>query len=455
MSRKLSHGEYTIGWICPLEVEQTAALEMLDEEHDRLSQEGPDHNVYHLGSILGHNVVIAGLPRTGNTSAATVMTQMRMTFRNLRYGLLVGIGGGVPTKTDNGMIRLGDVVVSKPTGQHSGAVQYDHGKASTGQFQRTGALPPPPAILLNAAQDLDVARARVRRDPIKENIQRIDTTIPGLTKYKYPGAIQDNLYTPECIHHQPGLPCSECGCCLSKRIPRANEDCAEEDDILRIVVHRGTIASGELVVKNAILRDQLAANDDLLCFEMEAVGVLEDFPCLVIRGIADYCDSHKNDTWHGFAAAAAAAYARQLFAHIPIEGRTDLQIRDEERAALQLIERRSFEEGAKLLQRVIDQQKGLSNPDHDSILINLSVLQWAYWEINDKRQAERIAREAVEILERTKGPSHPLTLDMLKKIADNLWHQGRGIESALMNEDIRNRRASSRGNGEDNGRIER
>ncbi|KAJ6109990.1 ankyrin repeat protein [Penicillium sp. IBT 16267x] len=144
MSKKLSHTEYTIGWICPLEVEQIAALEMLDEEHDRLPQEGPDHNVYNLGSILGHNVVIAGLPRTGNTSAATVMTQMRMAFRNLWYGLLVGIGGGVPTKTDSGIIRLGDVVVSKPTANHSGAVQYNRGKAMTGQFKRTGALPPPP-----------------------------------------------------------------------------------------------------------------------------------------------------------------------------------------------------------------------------------------------------------------------------------------------------------------------
>jgi nucleoside phosphorylase len=40
---------------------------------------------------------------------------------------------------------------------------------------------------------------------------------------------------------------------------------------------------------------------------------------MVIRGISDYCDTHKNDIWHGYAAAVAAAYARQLFFHIPIE----------------------------------------------------------------------------------------------------------------------------------------
>jgi nucleoside phosphorylase len=62
-----------------------------------------------------------------------------------------------------------------------------------------------------------------------------------------------------------------------------------------VVVHRGTIASGELVVKDAALRNQPVKEYGLLCFEMEAAGALADFPCTVIRGISDYCDSHKND----------------------------------------------------------------------------------------------------------------------------------------------------------------
>lgn len=82
-----------------------------------------------------------------------------MTFPNVRFGLLVGIGGGVPMMTDIGRVRLGDVVVSRPTGIHSGAIQFDHGKAHRGTFVRTGALAPPPAILLQAAQDLAARRA--------------------------------------------------------------------------------------------------------------------------------------------------------------------------------------------------------------------------------------------------------------------------------------------------------
>ena len=319
MSRKrLSHEDYTVGWICPLEVEQVAALEMLDEEHERLPQPRADHNVYSLGSIGGHNVVIAGLHQPGNNPAATVVTQMRTTFPELRFGLLVGIGGGVPATTDNGMIRLGDVVVSKPAGGHSGAVQYDHGKAETGHFRRTGALAPPPTVLLNAAQDLAAKRARTYKDPVAENTKRIDTDIPRLRKYRHPGSARDHLYLSDYIHLDPKLSCDECGCDPTRRLQRDVDD-EDESDNPRVVVHRGTIASGELVIKDGKLRDQMAKEYGVLCFEMEAAGALADFPCIVIRGVSDYCDSHKNDRWHGYAAAAAAAYARQLFFHMPID----------------------------------------------------------------------------------------------------------------------------------------
>jgi len=315
ISKKLTHDNYTVGWICLLEVEQIAALEMLDEEHERLPQALSDHNVYNLGSIAKHNVVIARLHQPGNNPAATVVTQMRMTFPNLRFGLLVGIGGGVPVKTDNGIIRLRDVVVSKPVSEHSGAVQYDYGKAKASKFEQTGTLAPPLAVLLNGAQDLAAKRARSRKDPIEDSIKKVDISIRGLRKYKHLGATQDYLYKLDYIYLKPRVSCDECGCDPLQQVQRPTND---EDEELYIVVHRGTIASRELVVKDAILRDQLAKEYRLLCFEIEAASALADFPCIVIRGISDYCDSHKNDQWHGYAAAAAAAYARQLFFYMLI-----------------------------------------------------------------------------------------------------------------------------------------
>jgi len=121
-TNKLTHDDYTVAWIAPLEVESIAARLMLDTTHEKLPQSPVDHNIYALGSISGYNIVIASLPTTGSTSAATVVTQLRNTFKQIRFGLLVGIGGGVPTQTDNGPIHLGDVVVSKPEQDHSGAI---------------------------------------------------------------------------------------------------------------------------------------------------------------------------------------------------------------------------------------------------------------------------------------------------------------------------------------------
>jgi nucleoside phosphorylase len=101
---------------------------MLDQHHDHLPPFPNDYNTYKLGRIGSHNVVLACLPAgvTGTVSAARVATQMLSSFTRLRFGLMVGIGGGVPC--DENDIRLGDVVVSKPTGSSGGVIQYDFGK---------------------------------------------------------------------------------------------------------------------------------------------------------------------------------------------------------------------------------------------------------------------------------------------------------------------------------------
>ncbi|KGQ07153.1 Nephrocystin-3 [Beauveria bassiana D1-5] len=313
--KRLNRDDYEVAWICPLEVEQIAAMEMLDEEHETLPQPRGDTNIYNLGAINNHNVVIAGFPKAGNCPAAAVITQMKMTFPNLKHGLLVGIGGGVPVKTDQGMIRLGHVVVSEPTGVHSGAVQYDHGKATAGQFELKGSLNPPPTALLNAAREVSVRRQRLDHDPIWKNTQRIDTSRPHLRRFKFPGVANDCLYQPHYEHRRADASCEDGGCDPKQRIERPINEFHETF----VTVHRGTVASGELVIKDAMKRDNLARKLGVLCFEMEAAGASTDFPCMVIRGISDYCDSHKNDMWHGYAAAVAAAYARQLFFHMSIK----------------------------------------------------------------------------------------------------------------------------------------
>jgi hypothetical protein len=142
MAPPLRREDYTVGWICALPVELAAAQEMLDEEHHDFERNPATNNdnLYALGSIGGHNVVIACLPagRIGNNPAAAVATQMRATFKKIRFGLMVGIGGGVPSAEAD--IRLRDVVFNQPHKSFSGIVQYDVGKATPSGFERTGLL---------------------------------------------------------------------------------------------------------------------------------------------------------------------------------------------------------------------------------------------------------------------------------------------------------------------------
>ena len=83
------------------------------------------------------------------------------------------------------------------------------------------------------------------------------------------------------------------------------------------MVHYSLIASVDRLMKDAIARNWLIKEHDILCFEMEAAGLVTDFLCVMIRGICDYSDSHKNDAWQGYAAVMAASYAKKLFGIIP------------------------------------------------------------------------------------------------------------------------------------------
>jgi hypothetical protein len=122
--RKLTHEAYTVGWVCILRPELNASRALLDEEHKRLPQVERDDNSYLLGRMGEHNVVIAfpGLGTYGTTAAAQTATNMVRTFCNIRFGLIVGVGGGAPKPPDleDALkdVRLGDVVVSTSKGSH-------------------------------------------------------------------------------------------------------------------------------------------------------------------------------------------------------------------------------------------------------------------------------------------------------------------------------------------------
>lgn len=84
------------------------------------------------------------------------------------------------------------------------------------------------------------------------------------------------------------------------------------------IIHYGLIASGNQVIKDSSARDEInrSLGGQILCLEMEAAGVMNNFPCLVIRGICDYADSKKNDHWQEYAAGIAAAFTKEFLLSI-------------------------------------------------------------------------------------------------------------------------------------------
>src|SRR5690242_5572380 len=303
MRRQLQTRDYTVGWICALPTELAAAQEMLDEEHEPIL----DHNdsvFYTLGRIYKHNVAITCLPGSiGTQSAATVAARMRSRFTNIRFGLMVGIGGGVPSIELD--IRLGDVVVSHPYQQHGGVVQYDFGKTMAKGHIRTGWLNAPPPVLLSAIVEQRARHIR-RQSTVKNHLARFRR--PGLESFVKELAGADVLFNAADEH--PGGP--DC------------RNCSNVEKVQRPVrksgvnIHYGTIASGNQVMKDGVRRDEISQElGGVMCFEMEAAGLMNDFPCLVIRGICDYADSHKNKAWQPYAAATAAACAKDILTIVP------------------------------------------------------------------------------------------------------------------------------------------
>ncbi|KAN0070706.1 hypothetical protein V8E54_010871 [Elaphomyces granulatus] len=308
----MSHEDYTVAWVCALPLEAAAAKAMLDNIHPQLSQPPGDDNAYTLGEISGHNIVVACLPSGmyGVISAATVAAHMRITFPSICFGLMVGIGGGVPsTKND---IRLGDVVVSKPTDGFGGVVQYDFGKTvASGVFQQTGMMNQPPQVLLNAISRLHSDEMLGINQGILEVISdRLNTNVDMKTLFSRPADGQDILFNSVYDHPQHEDTCVNCDKRqLVHRDPRTSDEPR---------IHYGLIASGNQVMKHGKTRDQLGKRHGMLCFEMEAAGLMNQLPCLVIRGICDYSDSHKNKLWQGYAALTAAAYAKILLSIVSV-----------------------------------------------------------------------------------------------------------------------------------------
>ncbi|GFF85987.1 hypothetical protein IFM60648_07550 [Aspergillus lentulus] len=328
--------EFEIGIICALETEFDAVTPLFDqywdEDGDRYGRVSGDQNTYTTGRIGKYNVVLALLPGMGKASAAGAAANFRSSYRGVQLALLVGICGAVPKNAEGKDILLGDVVIS----QH--VIQYDFGRQLPDEFRRKDTLQD---SLGRANADIRafVATLRTRRFlqllqsrmllHLKDLQMKVDDG-----EYECPDIAEDRLFQPTYRHkHSEDQNCQICNRCTGKSDPVceealesacANLKCDESqlvprERLARIqvsqnpgnahkpAIHFGLIASGDKVMKSGEERDRIAAIDKVIAFEMEGAGVWDNLPCIIIKGVCDYADCHKNKKWQHYALATAAS----------------------------------------------------------------------------------------------------------------------------------------------------
>lgn len=304
-----------VAWICILPKEYDSGRLLFDERYsyeEKGITDYDDDNRYELGRIGNHEVVM-NCPRPGNTGhyqAHETVIKMLRTFPNIRASLLVGIGGGVPNLKKSADVRLGDVVVSHEI------ITYQ-----TGRMTATGLVMKPRPV--EVEKSLCAAASNFRSDMrqnealLQEMVRQAASQQKNWAIYSRPRT--DNLFVSDYLHRE------KCQCQLvqprdqSIMVPRQDRP---KSSLLKM--HLGKVGSADQLLVSACERDRLSNTDDIICVEMEAAVVTRG-NCITVRGISDYCDSHKNDGWHDYAAFAAAVCAKELLQRTPPSKFTELR----------------------------------------------------------------------------------------------------------------------------------
>jgi nucleoside phosphorylase len=331
-----------------LAAEYNAVTELVDhfwEEHGyEYGKAREDENTYTTARIGNCDVVLVLLSGAGKAIAASSATSLRSSYPRIKLLLLTGICGGVPLVGTEDGILLGDVVLSETL------IQYDYGKCYPDKFVLKHtveeSLSRPAKEVRNLVAIFKTNRAlqklqqraafflgQIQDKPLGERFK---------TNYNYPGTTNDKLFAAS-FRHKHHMP-SDCLCrhchtesdlvCEESRTLLCDElGCHEGDHIIKR--HRletkeelelqgrnkeaqapsifvGRIGSGDIVLKSGEDRDRLAKLHSILAFEMEGAGAWDELPCIVIKGVSDYADSHKSDKWRDFAAATAASTMKAL-----------------------------------------------------------------------------------------------------------------------------------------------
>ncbi|PTB65862.1 purine and uridine phosphorylase [Trichoderma citrinoviride] len=347
--RRPSHRkDFQIAIICALSLEYDAATllidEFWDEDDKQYGRTSGDANTYRNGRIGMHNVVLMLLPNMGKAAVAGSAASLRTSYSSLRVAFLVGVCGGVPFLGSQEAL-LGDVVIGESI------IQYDFGRQYPGEFvpkeaiDATQNVPNKDIRTLLAYFKSEMGMKDLRKSTA--NHLRVLQQTAEMRRYRrcysYPGPTEDRLFEAAYRHkHQDRSccgeverfcdeaaqsACAEVGCDEKQLVTRQRLEAkrylkAEEAQGPEIYI--GRVASADTVMKSGIHRDQIAKQHNILAFEMEGAGLWDEAPCIVVKGICDYADSHKNKNWQPFAAATAAAVVKAMLGRYTITDDVEL-----------------------------------------------------------------------------------------------------------------------------------
>ncbi|KAM6476481.1 nucleoside phosphorylase domain-containing protein [Trichoderma sp. SZMC 28011] len=341
--RPRSREDFQIAIICALPLEYDVVSLLFDkfwDDDESYGRARGDMNSYTNGRMGQYDVVLALLPNMGTVTAAGAAASFRSSYPNLQLAFLVGICGGVP-KSGEDEIHLGDVIISKS------AVQYDLGK----QYHK--------AFVIKDTVDDSLGRpnknirslvASFETEHIRDQLQQkaclyLKDLQSAAAKrrrpqnYQYPGIDNDKLFFTAYRHkHRGRQPCPFCdnptdtfceraakascidlGCDETQLVKRTDLEMRGSTGDPEIFV--GRIASGNSVMKSGEHRDRIAEEQKVIALEMEGAGVWDEIPCIIVKGVCDYADSHKNDLWQRYAAATAASVMKAVLGRYMITDR--------------------------------------------------------------------------------------------------------------------------------------
>jgi nucleoside phosphorylase len=325
--RPRSRDDFAIAIICALPLEAEAVEAQFDETYNQLGkyygkQQG-DANAYINGRVGKHDVVLCYMPGIGKGSAAGVASSLLVSYPGVKLALVVGICGGAPPPPEYQEIFLGDVIIS------DSVIKYNFGQQYPGGFQRKTGVKDTlgrPGREIQAL--LNSLRAENARREFQDQTQQYLHTLQQTgTKWIHPG-VDDILFKARYLHKHYsdasagcscfrsdapgqiceealGMDCNKLDCDLGQQV-----QCREASEAVPTSIYIRPIASADTVMKSGQHRDGIVKREKVIGFKMEGAGVWDHVPCIIIKGVCDYADSHKSKLWQAYAAATGVSVAK-------------------------------------------------------------------------------------------------------------------------------------------------